>query len=48
MMPSRGMGIINPSKVPGRKPAKKLAKGGSITGLDKLVKAERATSRMGK
>jgi hypothetical protein len=46
--PSRGMGDINPLKVPGRKPAKKLAKGGSVTALDKLVKAERATSRMGK
>jgi hypothetical protein len=42
------MGDINPLKVPGRKPAKKLAKGGSVTALDKLVKAERATSRMGK
>ena len=46
MMPSRGMGDINPKKMPGR--AKECAKGRAITGLDKLSKAKRSTNRMGK
>ena len=46
MMPSRGMGDINPKKMPGR--AKKCAKGGAITGLGKISKAKRDTNRMGK
>ena len=48
MIPSRGMGDINPKKMPGRAGTKKGAKGGAITGLDKISKAKRATNRMGK
>ncbi len=47
MMPCRGMGATNPSKLPNRKVVAK-AQGGVIKGLDKLHKAERSTKRMGK
>lgn len=48
MRASRGMGDINPKKMPGRAGTKKCAKGGAITGLDKLSKAKRSINRMGK
>ena len=45
MRASRGMGCINPTKVPG---AKKKAEGGAVGPLDKLVKAEVDFGRVGK
>ena len=45
MRASRGMGCINPAKVPG---AKKKAVGGAVGPLDKLVKSEVAFGRVGK
>jgi len=45
MRASRGMGCINPTKVPG---AKKKAEGGAVGPLDKLVKAEVEFGRIGK
>jgi len=45
MRASRGMGCINPTKVPG---ANKKAKGGLTGPLDKLVKEEVDFGRIGK
>jgi hypothetical protein len=45
MRASRGMGCINPAKVPG---AKKKAVGGAVGPLDKLAKEEAANKKLGK
>ncbi len=47
MRASRGMGDINPQKIPGKQ--RKFAKGGPVAvGLDKLAKATRSAKRLGK
>ena len=45
MRASRGMGCINPAKVPG---AKKKAVGGPVGPLDKLAKEAASTKKLGK
>lgn len=57
MRPSRGMGAIMPSKMPGKKIIRRkddpnkvelYKKGGVVNSLDKLVKQQLDTKRIGK